>query len=52
VAAEQRTKRQGGPGPPNVEERRGADLLPHSVRAAVPPSLRRGLRRTFGRERP
>ena len=52
VAAEQRTKRQGQPGPPPVEERRGADRLPHGVRAAVPPSVRRGLRRTFGRERP
>jgi hypothetical protein len=52
VAAEQRTKRQGRPGPPAPEERRGADRLPHGVRAAVPPSVRRGLRRTFGRERP
>ena len=53
VAAEQRTKRQGPPGPqPAAEERRVADRLPHGVRAAVPPSVRRGLRRAFGRERP
>jgi hypothetical protein len=53
VAAEQRLKRQGKGGPPaGPGERRGADLLPHGVRAAVPPSVRRGLRKTFGRERP
>jgi hypothetical protein len=52
VAAEQRTKRQGKQEQPTALERRGADRLPHSVRAAVPPSVRRGLRRTFGRERP
>ena len=35
-----------------AEERRGADRIPHGVRAAVPPSVRRGLRRAAGRERP
>jgi hypothetical protein len=50
VAAEQRLKRQGRPGPPEAE-RRGADRLPHSVRAAVPPSVRRALRRMVGKPR-
>lgn len=31
---------------------RGADRIPHGVRAAVPPSVRRGVRRALGRERP
>jgi hypothetical protein len=31
---------------------RGVDLIPHGVRAAVPPSVRRGVRRALGRERP
>lgn len=54
VAAEQRTKReargQGAPAAPDAP--RGADRIPHGVRAAVPPSLRRGLRKAAGRERP
>lgn len=52
VAAEQRLKRQGRGGPPAVpEERRAADRIPHGVRAAVPPSVRKGLRKVAGRER-
>ena len=52
VAAEQRLKRQGKAGPPaGPEDRRGADRIPHGVRAAVPPSVRRGLRKVAGRER-
>ncbi|WP_148613586.1 sulfotransferase family protein [Nocardioides rubriscoriae] len=34
-----------------VETPRGADRLPHGLRAAVPPSVRRGLRKMAGRER-
>ena len=53
VATEQRLKRQGRGGPPAVpEERRGADRIPHGVRAAVPPSVRRGLRRARGPRAP
>jgi hypothetical protein len=52
VAAEQVLKRQARPGPPAAEERRGVDRLPHGVRAAVPPSVRRGLRKVAGRPRP
>jgi hypothetical protein len=53
VAAEQHVKRQARTGPPAVvEDRRGADRIPHGVRAALPPSVRKGLRKTFGRERP
>jgi len=52
VAAEQRTKRQAKGAPPPAEERRGVDRIPHGVRAAVPPSVRRGLRKAAGRERP
>ncbi|WP_081790547.1 sulfotransferase family protein [Nocardioides sp. URHA0032] len=37
------------PAPATV--RRGADRLPHGVRALVPPTMRRGLRKAFGRER-
>ncbi|MCY7394947.1 MAG: sulfotransferase family protein [Nocardioides sp.] len=36
----------GGPGP------RGVDRVPHGVRAMIPPSVRRGLRRAAGRARP
>ncbi|MCW2766544.1 MAG: hypothetical protein JWO11_2503 [Nocardioides sp.] len=61
VAAEQRTKKavKGGPGP--AAEPSGpataaspefvADKLPHGLRAAIPPSVRRGLRRAVGRSR-
>jgi hypothetical protein len=51
VAAEQRLKRQVKAGPPAVDERRGVERLPHGVRAAVPPSVRKGLRKMAGRER-
>ncbi len=66
VAAEQRTKRQlkgkgGGPGPGGPGGRGGGapqapteaivEKVPHSVRAAIPPSVRRGLRRALGRAR-
>jgi len=50
VAAEQRLKRQKGPGA--EVEVRGVEKLPHSVRAMVPPSVRKGLRKMAGRERP
>ncbi|GAA5142136.1 sulfotransferase family protein [Nocardioides marinquilinus] len=39
------------PGPVNAVVRRNADRIPHTVRAAVPPRLRRGLRRLAGRRR-
>jgi len=52
VAAEQRTKRQGRGGGPAAEPPRGADRVPHGVRAMVPPKVRRGLRKMAGRERP
>ncbi|MBS41802.1 MAG: sulfotransferase family protein [Nocardioides sp.] len=66
VAAEQKLKKQlkrpGGPGGPGPGAPAGgqpggdpssyaADKVPHSVRALVPPSVRRGLRRAVGRER-
>jgi hypothetical protein len=51
VAAEQRIKRQRGLVPAG-ESPRGADRIPHGVRAAIPPSVRRGLRKVAGRERP
>jgi hypothetical protein len=50
VAAEQRIKRQR-PAPADPGKR-GADRIPHGVRAAIPPSVRRGLRKMTGRERP
>ena len=49
VAAEQRLKRQRPPAPP---ARGVADRIPHGVRAAIPPSVRKGLRKVAGRERP
>jgi len=52
VAAEQRLKRQKGSGPGAGLELHGVDRLPHSVRAMVPPSVRKGLRKMAGRERP
>jgi hypothetical protein len=55
VAAEQRVKREvrgRGPAPaPQAEPRDLADRIPHGLRAAVPPGVRRGLRKAFGRER-
>ena len=52
VAAEQRTRRQvkGGPGAAPAPTY-AADRLPHGVRAMVPPSVRRGLRKMAGKER-
>jgi len=50
VAAEQRLKRQRNDAPPAPPT--GADRIPHGVRAAIPPSVRRRLRRVAGRERP
>ncbi|WP_435742748.1 sulfotransferase family protein [Nocardioides sp. SYSU DS0663] len=68
VAAEQRTRREvkgrdakrGRPGPPAAQdprdaaapERALADRIPHGVRAAIPPSVRRGLRKAAGKTRP
>jgi hypothetical protein len=37
--------------PPLGEERRGADLIPHGLRALVPAPARRGIRKALGRER-
>ena len=61
VAAEQRTRRgrdkserRGGQGPaPDApaEASYAADKIPHGLRAAVPPGVRRGLRKALGRER-
>lgn len=57
VHAEQVLKGRGAApaGPPPSDgaagPRRGADRLPHGVRAAVPSSVRRGLRKLAGRER-
>ena len=47
----QQLKRARKAAPP--EPRRGsvADKVPHGVRAAIPPGVRRGLRRALGRER-
>lgn len=39
------------PSPVNAVVKRGADRLPHGVRAMVPPGARRGLRRAFGKAR-
>jgi len=51
VATEQRLKRQLRADNPPADERRGVERLPHGVRAAVPPSVRKGLRKMAGRER-
>ncbi len=40
------------PEPANAVVKRGADRVPHSMRAIVPPSARRGLRKAMGRARP
>ena len=40
------------PPTPSRGERRLADRIPHDVRAKIPPSVRRGVRRALGRERP
>jgi hypothetical protein len=39
------------PAPVNAVVKRGADRVPHKLRAAVPPAARRGLRKALGRER-
>ncbi len=62
VAAEQRTKRQAkaggggggaakGPAAPEPAPKRGADRIPHGVRAMIPPKMRSGLRKMAGRSR-
>ncbi len=53
VAAEQRVRRgRGGDAPVAAEPPRElADRIPHGVRAAIPPGVRRGLRKALGRER-
>jgi hypothetical protein len=56
VAAEQRVKRElkgRGPGPAAgpVPRESLADKIPHGVRAAIPPGVRRGVRKALGRER-
>ena len=62
VAAEQRVKRElkggrgrgGGPdapGEPAPDSGSMADKIPHGVRAMIPPSRRRGLRKALGRSR-
>jgi hypothetical protein len=56
VAAEQRVKKQfregrTAPVAPSDTPRDIADRIPHGVRAAIPPSLRRGVRKALGRER-
>ena len=48
-AAAQAAGKARTPGP---RRPRGADRIPHGVRAAIPPSVRRGLRKVAGRERP
>ena len=55
VAAEHRLKRRAGPadGPSHEPATRAsvADRIPHGVRAAVPESVRKGVRRVLRRER-
>ncbi|MGV3562652.1 MAG: sulfotransferase family protein, partial [Nocardioides sp.] len=60
VAAEQKTRRgrdkgeglAGEPGPGNTADPAYvADKIPHGLRAAIPPGVRRGLRKAVGRER-
>jgi hypothetical protein len=56
VATEQRLKRElkgGGhrPAPAAEEPHDFADKIPHGLRAAIPPGVRRGLRKALGRER-
>ena len=41
----------GAAGRPPMGESRGADRIPHGLRALVPASARRGLRKAIGRER-
>ncbi len=63
VATEQRVRRQlkagpagpgpraAGPGGPAAAPEHAADRIPHGLRAAVPPPVRRGLRKLAGKER-
>ena len=57
VAAEQRVKRElkGGGGRPRLPRPRSLATspteIPHGLRAAIPPGVRRGLRKALGRER-
>lgn len=60
VAAEQKTRRgrdkgegpAGAPGPRDTADPAYvADKIPHGLRAAIPPGVRRGLRKAVGRER-
>ncbi len=60
VAAEQKTRRgrdkgdgpAGEPGPKDAADPAYvADRIPHGLRAAIPPGVRRGLRKAVGRER-
>lgn len=42
---------EGSAGPRPTDDSRRIDRIPHGVRALVPPSARRGLRKALGRER-
>jgi hypothetical protein len=44
-------RREGRPSAPGPAGRRPVDRVPHGVRALVPASARRGLRKAFGKER-
>jgi hypothetical protein len=58
VAAEQKTRRgrdkgpaEGPAGEDAADPSFAADKIPHGLRAAIPPGVRRGLRKAVGRER-
>lgn len=57
VHAEHRLKGRGAPATPPAQPdpaeqvSYAVDLIPHGLRAAIPPSVRRGLRKAAGRER-
>ena len=56
TSPQRRTARRRGPPPgsrpqPRAPPGRGADLVPHAVRAVVPEGARRTLRKALGRER-
>ncbi|MBF4761896.1 sulfotransferase family protein [Nocardioides islandensis] len=51
LAARREGYADGAAGRPPLGEGRGADLIPHGLRALVPASARRGIRRAIGRER-
>ncbi len=44
-------RRRGGRTPRRWATARGADRIPHGLRALVPASARRGIRKAIGRER-